>query len=64
MKNINITNNHGPGPIFGYAAAERKPSVTAKKIWKIMKHGFGQHTQEIFVLYSIDFTLYSDSGVC
>lgn len=43
---------------FGYAAAESKPRVTAKKIWKIMKHGFGQHTQEIFVLYSIDFTLF------
>lgn len=29
-----------------------------------MKHGFGKHAQEIFVLCSIDFTLYSDSGVC
>lgn len=52
---MKITNNYGSGTILDIIQLPRVKQ-NWKNLWKIMKHVFGQHAQEIF-LYCVQFIL-------
>lgn len=53
---MKISNNYGSGTILGIIQLLGVKQIKLKNLWKIMKYGFGQHAQEIF-LYCVQFIL-------